>query len=165
MFDGNEIFQRLGHFAALYVQMAGVKEKVDPIVVVEGGLGLSYFVVVMRKLEILTARVQIDVRAEYGARHGRAFNVPTWSTFAPRRVPARLARFRLFPKRKVGRALFARAFGQFAFALGQSATVAERLRQQFCVVVIFFFVKFDRVEVNRTVRCITLTTKKDLEFY
>ena len=38
LFDGYEVLQRFGHFAALNMQMATVKEEVDPVVVFERSL-------------------------------------------------------------------------------------------------------------------------------
>ena len=141
----------------LNVQVAIVEEEVDPVVAAEGGLGLSDLVVVMGKLEVDAARVNVHVCVEYGAGHGRALDVPAGSTETPRRAPRRLAGLRELPQGEVGRVLLLARLvaGQVALALGQRLAVAERLRHQLGVVVLLRLVKLERVEVHRTVGHIT----------
>src|SRR5690348_8462450 len=65
------------------------------------GFGLRDFVLVMRKGQVLSAMVEIDLVAEPFSRHRRAFDMPARSTFSPGRVPIRLAWLCRLPERKI----------------------------------------------------------------
>lgn len=54
-------------------------------------LRLGHFVIVVRERKVNATRVDVHLVAKDGGSHHRTFDVPTWSSFAPRRVPRRLS--------------------------------------------------------------------------
>jgi hypothetical protein len=108
LLDRDEILERLGHLEALDVQVAGMEEVVDPLVVAVVGLGLRELVVVVRELEVRSAGVDIHVGTEDVARDDRALNVPAGAARTPRRGPRGLSRLGALPERKVVRILLLR---------------------------------------------------------
>ena len=71
---------------------------------IQSTFALSNLILMMRKLQISTSPMYIKMLSQELARHGRALNMPTGSTFAPRRCPARITRligFSGFPEDKV----------------------------------------------------------------
>lgn len=103
VFNGDEILQRLGHFAAGDGQVTRVQEVPDPVVIVEERLRgsepelrltssvrvralfkrferylrLSQLVVVMGESQIKAPAVDVHGLSQDGAGHGRTFDVPT----------------------------------------------------------------------------------------
>src|SRR6185369_14030157 len=68
--------------------------------------GLRDLIFVMRKDQIDTAAVNVERLAEVLHRHRRAFEVPTRTALAKRRLPARLLLlFRLLPQNEVSRVI------------------------------------------------------------
>lgn len=59
LLDGDEILEGLGHLAARNVKVTRVDEVIDPLVVVEVGLGLGQLVVVVGELQVLSSCVDI----------------------------------------------------------------------------------------------------------
>lgn len=64
-------------------------------------LSLSNLIVMMRKLEILTPRVNINPSWNNTRTHNWTLDVPTWSTKSPRRLILRLIFLRFLPKSKI----------------------------------------------------------------
>ncbi|RIK33046.1 MAG: hypothetical protein DCC52_04170 [Chloroflexi bacterium] len=69
--------------------------------------GLRDFVFVMRKHDVKTAAMQINLFAVLFQIHRGTFNVPAGATRPPRRIPRGFARFGRFPQRKIHRVFFA----------------------------------------------------------
>ena len=95
--SGHKVLQRLGHFQAFDVEVSRVKKVFHPLMVPEMRLGLRELVVVVRKLEVHAAGVNVDVRPEDVAGDHGTFYVPSGSPFPPRRTPERLAWLRRLP--------------------------------------------------------------------
>src|ERR1051326_2101047 len=64
-------------------------------------LGLSDFVFVVRKDQVLAAKMDVERLPEILHRHGGALNVPPWAAGANFGVPKRLAGFGRFPECEV----------------------------------------------------------------
>lgn len=64
-------------------------------------LALSYFIIMMRKFKIFTTWVNIYSTWDYIRTHYRAFDMPTWASYSPRRFILRFVFFRFFPKSKI----------------------------------------------------------------
>ena len=64
---------------------------------------LGDFVFVVGKLQICATAVDIKRVAKQFAAHRGAFNVPTWSSVAPRALPMRLFGLAGFPQHKIQR--------------------------------------------------------------
>ena len=67
---------------------------------------LGDFVFMVRELQIRAAAMNVESIAEQVFTHGRAFDMPTWTTVAPRAFPCRFACFRRFPQHKIKRITF-----------------------------------------------------------
>ena len=67
---------------------------------------LGDFVFMVRKLQVRATAVNIESIAEQVFAHGRAFNMPTRTTIAPRAFPCRLTCFCGFPQHKIQRITF-----------------------------------------------------------
>lgn len=77
-------------------------EVVDPVVTLVIGFTLGNFVVVVWEAEVNTSCVDVNrVRLEDRSSHSTALNVPSWTTFTPRRWPFWFALFTFFPKREI----------------------------------------------------------------
>ena len=80
-----------------------MQKVVDPAAAVKVRLRLRDLVLVVRKLEVHSACVQVDVAAEQVGRHRGALDVPAGAPQAPRRRPRRLARLGRLPQHKIRR--------------------------------------------------------------
>jgi len=121
--DLDKILETLGHLHTVDIQMARVDEIVDPLVIIIEGFRLSNFIFVMRESQIDTTRVDIKRSFENLAGHGRAFNMPTRSSFTPRRLPLGLTRLGVLPKSKILRSFLFRFISKSTFSffnLGKS---------------------------------------------
>lgn len=99
LLNGDEILKRLAHLFSMNVQVAGVPEVVDPVVTLVVGLTLGDLVVVVREAEVDTSCVDVNwVRLKDRGSHSTALDVPSWTTFTPRRWPFWFALFTFFPK-------------------------------------------------------------------
>ena len=83
---GKEIAQALGHLLALDLQHLVV----HPIAgkAVASAFALRDLVFMVREGQIIAAAVNVELTAQQGLRHGRAFDVPARAPLAPRAVPA-----------------------------------------------------------------------------
>ena len=134
--DSDEVLRGLGHLQPVNAQMPRVHEVVDPLplaaaLLVVVGLCLGQLIVVVRKAQVLPARMDVHFLSNDAAGHGRALYMPackfpvmqhvsaaetrwpqrfgdfsrqgslTWPTSAPRRFPGRLARLGCLPEGKV----------------------------------------------------------------
>ena len=88
----------------------------------------------MRENKVAAAAVEVKGIAEVLMAHGRAFDVPARTAFAPRAVPCRFARFSTLPEGKVHGIMFA----VVDFDAGAGFHVIEAAAAQFTVVVKFF---------------------------
>mmetsp|Transcript_97640 Transcript_97640/g.232396 ORF Transcript_97640/g.232396 Transcript_97640/m.232396 type:complete len:229 (-) Transcript_97640:813-1499(-) len=128
--------------------MASMPEIVHPLGSLQVGFGLRHLVVVMRKLEVFTSSVDIQVLPIDVCGHDRALNVPTRTARAPLTLPSRFARLRRLPKREVVGAPFLGIFSckstfTFFHLLGGSAQSRHKLP-----VVVAHLLKGGDVEVD-----------------
>ena len=70
------------------------------------GFALSNLVFMMRKYQILSAGMNINLFSEVFFRHLRAFNMPSRTALTPRRFPGRFSLLFRFPKHKIKRIFF-----------------------------------------------------------
>ena len=89
---------------------------------VERRFRLRALILVVREAQIRAAAMDVEGQMEILLGHGRAFDMPTGTAFAPRRRPARLAWLRRLPEREIER--IALAIFQ-ALAIGAQFTVAR----------------------------------------
>ena len=102
LLDCDEIFKRFAHLFALNVKVASVPEVVDPVVALIIGLALGDLVVVVREAKVDTTSVDVNrVRLKDRGSHSTALDVPSRTTFTPRRWPFRFTLFTFFPKREI----------------------------------------------------------------
>ena len=113
--DGEKIAQRFGHFFVVHADKAVVQPvfnvAVDDFVgnvwrvfaanAVVCAAALGDFVFVVGELQICAAAVDVKRVAKQFAAHRGAFNVPTWSSVAPRALPMRLFGLGGFPQHKI----------------------------------------------------------------
>src|SRR5215470_18060289 len=66
-------------------------------------LCLSNFAAVMRKNQICSPAMDIDLRPQETRRHGRTFNMPAWPSWPPRTWPGWLIRHSTSPEEKIQR--------------------------------------------------------------
>mmetsp|Transcript_4743 Transcript_4743/g.10188 ORF Transcript_4743/g.10188 Transcript_4743/m.10188 type:complete len:216 (+) Transcript_4743:1307-1954(+) len=102
------------------MQVARVGEVVHPLLAAEARLRLGQLVVVVRKLQILAPRVDVDPFPQNVPGDDGALDVPSRTAGPEGRLPRRLACLARLPEREVvGAALFAgSAVGQCALPLG-----------------------------------------------
>ena len=115
--DGEKIAQRFGHFFVVHADKAVVQPvfhmainhfvrgvgRVFAADAVVCAAALGDFVFVVGKLQICATAVDVKCVAKQFAAHGGAFNVPAWSSVAPRALPMRLFGFGGFPQHKIQR--------------------------------------------------------------
>ena len=80
--DGEEIAQRLGHLLVVHAHKAVMHPVID-VTALMRALGLRNLVLMMRKLQVGTAAVHIEMLAQQFGTHSRTFDMPTGATFAP----------------------------------------------------------------------------------
>ena len=103
--DREEVAERLRHLLALELQEAVVHPDICHAVGVKGAAGLREFVLMVRKHQVDTATMNVELLAEVLPGHCRAFDVPAGTAFrldAGRRRPRRLAWLRRLPQHEVG---------------------------------------------------------------
>ena len=104
--NGEEITERLGHLLVVDAHKAIVHPVVHEDIAVRA-LGLRNLVLVMRKLQVLATAVDIEMRAEQFAGHGRTLQMPARTTAPPGRRPGRLALLGAFPQDEIERVMLA----------------------------------------------------------
>ena len=98
-----------------------------------GRLALRDFVLMVRKLQVAAAAMNIEGLTQAAGGHHRAFDMPARTTRAPRRFPARLARLDAFPQHEVQRIVLglidldARADTQILDLFARQLAVAHEL--------------------------------------
>jgi hypothetical protein len=100
--DREEVAERLRHFFFGDPNEAVMHPVVHKLAVM-GALGLRDLVLVVGKLQILTAAVNVEVLAEQVGTHRRALDMPPGAAIAPRRRPERLVLAGMFPEHEVER--------------------------------------------------------------
>ena len=70
---------------------------------VERRFRLRALVLVVREAQIRAAAMDVEGQMKIFLRHGRAFDMPTGTAFAPRRSPTRLAWLRRLPECEIER--------------------------------------------------------------
>src|SRR5450759_1729661 len=133
---GKKIAERFRHLLIVDTHKAVVHPVIDESIAVRA-LGLRNFVLVVRKLQVLTAAVDIEMVAEQGARHRRALNVPARPALAPWTRPRRLARLGVLPQHEVERIALglsnldalagAQVFQRFARKPAVAGKIADRV--------------------------------------
>lgn len=71
--DGDKVLEGLGHFEALYGQVASVQEVVDPLLAATAvvvRLSLGQLIVMVREAQVLTPTVDVDPVPDDSAGHG-----------------------------------------------------------------------------------------------
>ena len=126
-----EVVERLAHL----FRINGNKSIVQPVIyemAACASFGLGNFIFMVRENKIGSAAMEINGISQVMGRHGRAFNMPAWSSLAPRAFPERFTRLCCLPKGKVARvSLFIVDFNAdagehiFHFSSGQFAIVLE----------------------------------------
>ena len=125
---GEEVAERLRHLLVVDAHKAVVHPVIDEGVTVRA-FRLRDFVFVVRKLQVLSAAVNVELRAEQRTGHRRTFDVPARSPVAPGAGPGRFARLGVLPKHEIERIVF--GLGNFdALACVQ---VVERLARKLAV--------------------------------
>ena len=125
---GEEVAERLRHLLGVDVDEAvvhpGVHERAAA-----GGAALGDLVLVVRELQVESAAVDVEVRAQQRHRHRRALDVPARPPVAPGRGPARLAGLGGLPQHEVERI----ALRLIDLDAGAGPQVAELLAGQLAV--------------------------------
>ena len=97
-----EVTERFAHLLGIDLEHATM----HPVVRergVERRFRLRALVLVVRETQVRAAAMDVEGQMKILLGHGRAFDVPTRTAFAPRRRPARLAWLRRLPKREIER--------------------------------------------------------------
>src|SRR5437763_1544972 len=92
-------------------------------------LRLRDLVLVMRKLQVHAAAMDVELLAKQRAAHRRTLDVPPGSAIAPGRRPLRLAGLRPLPQHEVERIFFARIYLNSL----AGAQIIERLARKLAV--------------------------------
>lgn len=102
--------------------MSNMDEVLDPIWFVVIGLGLRYLVFVVRKDQINSSWVNIELSPQNFSNHRRAFNVPSWTAVSPGGTPEGFPWLYSFPKCEVVLVLLAKLtdFSFFSLSLFDS---------------------------------------------
>ena len=100
--DGLEVAQRLGHLFGIDLHEAVMHPETGKLAAA-GGFGLGDLVLMMGENEILTTAM--DVQRQIFLAHGRAFDMPAGTAFAPGAFPERFAGLGRLPQGKVQRIL------------------------------------------------------------
>mmetsp|Transcript_26884 Transcript_26884/g.48654 ORF Transcript_26884/g.48654 Transcript_26884/m.48654 type:complete len:376 (+) Transcript_26884:1851-2978(+) len=103
---GKEIAQGLGHLLALDLQHLVVHPHIGKAMT--RAFRLGDLVLMVGKLQVVAAPMNVKPIPQQLIGHGRAFNMPTRPAPAPRRIPTGQLIGRRFPKDKVHRVLFIR---------------------------------------------------------
>ncbi len=130
--DGEEVAERLRHLLVGDAHEAVVQPVAHEGLAVRA-LGLRDLVLVVRKLQVLAAAMEVESLPQQGAAHGRALDVPARASVAPRRRPCGLAGLGALPEHEVqgivlaGSGLDALAGAQFIQRLARELAVAGKL--------------------------------------
>ena len=119
---GEEVAERFAHFLVVDLHEAVVQPVVN-MLVTAGAFALRDFAFVVREFEVHAAAVDIEVFAERGRAHHRAFDVPAGAALAPGAVPAGFAGLCRFPQHEIERVVF-RFVHRDAFAGAQVVQAA-----------------------------------------
>ena len=128
--DEEEVVQRLTHLFRIDRDEAVVEPVFDHRLLAREGFGLGDFIFMMRENEVAAAAVEVEGVAEVFVAHGRAFDVPARTAFAPGAVPRRFTRFRAFPEGEVHGVVLA----VVDFDAGAGHHVVEAAAAQFAIV-------------------------------
>ena len=132
--DGEEVAKRLGHLLVVDVEEA-VVQPVAHKRPASGPFTLGDLVLVMRKLQVQSPAVDVEVLAQEGAAHGRALDMPPGAARTEGTVPPsviRLISLCSLPQHEVQRVFLAishrhtLASAQFVQGLARQATVARK---------------------------------------
>ena len=102
---GEEVAERFAHFLVVDLHEAVVQPVVD-VLVAAGAFALRDFAFVVREFEVHTAAVDVEMFAERGSAHHRAFDMPAGAALAPGAVPTGFAGLRRFPQHEIERVVF-----------------------------------------------------------
>ena len=127
-----DIAERLRHLFVIDGQESVVDPVTCKIFAVMGTAALRELVLVVRKDEVLAARMDVDRGAEVLLRHRRALDVPARPPASPRRIPTGQFRGRRFPQDEVVR--ISLVVGDF-YARARDHLAQASLRQRPVVVV------------------------------
>ena len=141
VFDQEEVVQGLTHLFGVDRNEPVVQPVFNHRLFARKGFGLGDFIFMMRENEVTAAAVEVKGIAEVLMAHGRAFDVPARTAFAPGAVPCRFARFSTLPEGKVHGIVFT----VVNFDAGAGFHVVEAAAAQFTVVVKFFNAVIDVV--------------------
>jgi hypothetical protein len=97
---GEEVAQRFRHLLVIDAHETVVHPHVNEWRVARGA-GLGDLVLMVGKLQVLAAAVQIEIAAEQAGRHGRALDVPAGPAVAPGRCPGGLAGLGVLPEDEI----------------------------------------------------------------
>ena len=100
--NGEEIAQRLGHLFVVDAHKTVVHPVVNKLALM-CPFRLGNLVLMMRKLEILTAAMNVKARPQQIGTHRRAFDVPARTAVTPRRCPSGFAFLGVLPENKIER--------------------------------------------------------------
>src|SRR5256886_16256320 len=103
---GGEVAGRFRHLFVPQLDEAVVHPVFDeglPVVSIQDGFGLGDFVLVMRKLQILPAAVNVEMRSQQFRAHRRALDMPAGAPVAPRRLPEGLTLLGALPQDEIER--------------------------------------------------------------
>ena len=124
--EAEEPARRLRHLRAVHPQEVRVHPVADERLA-RRGLGLRDLALVMREEVVLATRVDVEGLAEVRHRHGRALDMPSRVTAAPRRLPLlQVAGLRRAPEREVERVALVRV----DLDAGAGLALVGRLRVQ-----------------------------------
>src|SRR3990167_2700879 len=98
--DGEEVAQGLGHLLAIDGDHPAVQPRLG-VRLTGGRLALGDLVFVVRKLQIVTAAVDIKRIPQAAGGHHRALDMPTRTPITPRRRPAWFTRFSGLPQDEI----------------------------------------------------------------
>lgn len=102
--QGEEIAERFRHLLFVYLYETVMK----PVLRKRFsccGFRLGDFVFVMRKDEVFSSSMYLEIRSQVFHAHDRTFYVPAGSTFSPRAAPRRLAGFGFLPESEIERVI------------------------------------------------------------
>ena len=118
----------------------------------ESGSRLRYLALVVREHEIQSAAVNVECLAKVFCPHGRALEVPSWESVAPRRRPAHdVLRLRFLPQGEVVSVVLFGLTVQLACSLEKLLDIASGQ-----LAVVEFLVVFLHVEVYRAVALVSV---------
>ncbi len=119
-------------------------EVFDPISLVIVCLRLSQLVLMMWEDKVNTTRMNVELLTQNRGSHSRAFNVPSRSSFTPRRIPFWFIRLGGFPKSEILLILFLSFLISFLL-------LSFSLFDSFQFAIFEFFLKCFDIEVDRSI--------------